>query len=65
MIKLKLVLYFMLFKKKKIQVDHRPKYQRQNNKGFRRLKGKYIYDFDGRQRFLTQNINILTLKEKK
>ena len=51
--------------KKKIQVDHRPKYQRQNNKGFRRLKGKYIYDFDGRQRFLTQNTNILTVKEKK
>ena len=55
----------MLLKKKKIQVDHRPKYQRQNNKGFRSLKGKYIYDFDGRQRFLTQNINILTLKEKR
>ena len=65
MIKPKLVLYLMLLKKKKIQVDHRPKYQRQNNKGFRSLKGKYIYDFDGRQRFLTQNINILTLKEKR
>ena len=51
--------------KKKIQVDHRHKYQRQNNKGFRRLKGKYIYDFDGRQRFLTQNTNILTVKQKK
>ena len=64
MIKLKLVLYLMLLKKK-IQVDHRHKYQRQNNKGFRRLKGKYIYDFDGRQRFLTQNTNILTVKQKK
>lgn len=45
------------------QEDDRPKYHRYNNNAFRRLKGKYIYDFGG-IKFLTQNSKALIMKEK-